>query len=153
MCVFVSHYASKVGHIFISKKRKLVISKINGRPSSPEPTTTTLALGDCDNFNVASIPLSCNILSVSDALKIRFASALPWASIRCRSASFCARSNLNSYSNDACSSFNLRSMASLIVGGKVTSRTKISSNSIYCSLTIFLVSSKISFWMASLLLE
>ena len=36
---------------------------------------------DSDNFMVASIPLSLKILSVNDALRIRLASALPWASI------------------------------------------------------------------------
>ena len=122
-------------------------------PSSPDPITTTLEFGDSANLFVASIPLSFKILSVSEALKILLASAFPCASIRWRSASFWAVTNLNSYSKDSCSCFSFLSIACFMVGGSVTSRTKISSNTMYCSSTIFLVSSKISFCIASRLLE
>jgi len=77
--------------------------RIIGIPSSPEPITITLALGDSDNFNVASIPFSLRILSVNEALKILFAIALPSASILCLSASCSALTSLNSYSKDSCS--------------------------------------------------
>ena len=56
--------------------------RIIGNPPSPLPITITFALGDSDNLSVASIPFSCRILSVSDALKIRLAVAFPSASIR-----------------------------------------------------------------------
>ena len=56
--------------------------RIIGNPPSPLPITITFELGDSDNLSVASIPFSCRILSVSDALKIRLAVALPSASIR-----------------------------------------------------------------------
>ena len=66
------------------------------------------------------------MLGVKDAAKILLASALPLASILCFSASFAAVTSLNSYSNDCCSCCNFLSIASLIVGGRVTSLTKTS---------------------------
>ena len=62
--------------------------KIIGNPLSPEPITIILLFGDSASLIVASIPLSCNILSVNEALSILFDSALPSASIITFSASF-----------------------------------------------------------------
>ena len=51
-----------------------------GIPLSPLPITITFEFGDSDNLMVASIPFSCNILSVKEALKMRLAVAFPSAS-------------------------------------------------------------------------
>ena len=114
--------------------------KIIGIPSSPEPITITLALGDSDNFNVASIPFYLRILSVNEALKILFAIALPSASILCLSASCSALTSLNSYSKDSCSWTNFLSIPSLIAVGNVTYLTKTEFNWICCDKTLSRVS-------------
>ena len=81
-------------------------------PESPLPITITFEFGDSDNFIVASIPFSCNILLVKDALNILFAVALPSASILCLSASCFDLAILNSYSNASCSCLSFLSIAS-----------------------------------------
>ena len=122
-------------------------------PSSPLPITITLAFGDSDNLIVASIPFSFKILSVRDALRILLALALPSASILCLSASCLAFSSLNSYSNASCSWLSFLSIAAFIEPGRVTSLTRTALICICWSSTAFTVSSKISFCIASLLVE
>ena len=127
--------------------------RIIGRPFSPEPITITLELLDSDSFKVASIPFSWRILSVNEALKILFALALPSASILCLSASCSALTSLNSYSRASCSCTSFLSIPSLIAVGRVTSLTKTEFSWICWVKTLSLVSSKISFWIASLFVE
>ena len=92
-----------------------------GNPSLPLPIIITLAFGDSESFVVASIPFSCKIFEVKEALNILLAVAFPSASILCLSASCFAFSNLNSYSNASCSCLNFLSIASFMATGRVTS--------------------------------
>ena len=52
-----------------------------GNPSLPLPIIITLAFADSESLVVASIPFSCKILAVKEALNILLAVAFPSASI------------------------------------------------------------------------
>ena len=94
-----------------------------GIPSSPLPITITLAFGEVESSLVASIPFSLRIILVIEALNIRFAAALPSASILCFSASCLAFSIRNSYSKASCSWIYFLSIPSFMAKGRETSLT------------------------------
>ena len=61
--------------------------KTSGRPFFELPITTIFAFGLLASSCVASMPFHCSSLSLMPSVTIFWKSAMPWASMRLRSAS------------------------------------------------------------------
>ena len=89
-----------------------------GRPLLGLPMTTILVFGLLASFSVASMPFHSRSWEEMPAATIFWKSAMPWASMRFRSASYCSFWRTNFICSASCSRRSFSWMALATTGGR-----------------------------------